>query len=106
MLVEANWGGLIMIDTSSRKKKGLRHPLHHLEGWIERVDLNKRRLHVRTGSKDRYGVCVLIPDQCHIRHQRYHLQLSSLLPCDAISIDYEEDENGARSDQAIEMTAG
>jgi hypothetical protein len=106
MFVETSWGGVNVIEASLKRKKGLRHPVHQLEGWIERVDLSKRRLHVRTGSRDKYGVCVLIPDDCPIHHQRYHLQLSSLLPCDAICIDYEEDENGARIAQKIEMIAG
>ena len=94
-----------MIDTS-KKKTGLRARLQVLEGWIERVDLSNRRLHVRTGSRDKFGVCVLIPDQCDIRHQLYHLQLSSLLPCDAISVSYQEDENGARIAQTVEMITG
>lgn len=77
-----------------------------MEGWVERVDISNRRLHVRTGSRDKFGVCVIIPDHCDIRHQLYHLQLSSLLPCDAISIAYQEDENGARIAQTVEMITG
>ena len=91
-----------MIDTT-KKKTITRTKLHILEGWVERVDLTSRRLHVRTGSRDKFGVCVLIPDHCDIRHELHHLQLSSLLPCDAISIAYQEDENGARVAQTIEM---
>lgn len=94
-----------MIDTT-RKKSLARSRLLTLEGWIERVDLSNRRLHVRTGSKDKFGVCVLIPNHCDIRHQLHHLQLSSLLPCDAISIAYQEDEYGARIAQTIEMIPG
>lgn len=90
-----------MINTT--KKTTLRHKLQVLEGWIERVDHSNRRLHVRTGSRDRFGVCVLIPDHCDIRHQQHHLHLTSLLPCDPISIAYEEDEFGARIAQSIEV---
>lgn len=92
-----------MIDTT--KKKTTRIKLHTLEGWVERVDLSNRRLHVRAGSRDKFGVCILIPDDCDIRHDLHHLQLSSLLPCDAISVAYQEDENGARIAHSIEMIA-
>lgn len=98
-------GSNIMIETT-RKKSSIRTKLQILEGWIERVDLSNRRLHVRTGSRDKFGVCVLVPDQCDIRHQLYHLQLSSLLPCDAISVSYQQDENGARIAHTVEMITG
>lgn len=91
-----------MIDTT-KKKTIQRSRLHILEGWIERVDQSNRRLHVRTGSKDKHGVCVLIPDQCDIRHQQHHLQLTTLMPCDQLSIAYQEDEFGARVAQSIEL---
>lgn len=94
-----------MIDTTKKKTSG-RTRLHKLEGWVERVDLSNRRLYVRTGSRDKFGVCVLIPEQCDIRHQLYHLQLTSLLPCDAISISFLEDDNGARIAHTVEMITG
>lgn len=90
-----------MITTT--KKNTFRQKLLALEGWIERVDHTNRRLHVRTGSRDTVGVCVLIPDHCDIRHQQHHLQLKSLLPCDPVSIAYAEDELGARIAQTIEV---
>ena len=91
-----------MIDTI-RKKTFERHRLQMLEGWVERIDQSNRRLHVRTGSKDKFGVCVLIPDQCDIRHQQHHLLLSTLMPCDQLSIAYQEDEFGARIAHSIEL---
>ncbi|HQR05726.1 MAG TPA: hypothetical protein PLN21_02835 [Gemmatales bacterium] len=91
-----------MIDTT-KKKRIQRSRLQVLEGWIERVDQSNRRLHVRTGSKDKHGVCVLIPDHCDIRHLQHHLQLATLLPCDQLSIAYQEDEFGARIAQSIEL---
>ncbi|MFT3878705.1 MAG: hypothetical protein QM703_03480 [Gemmatales bacterium] len=91
-----------MIDTT-RKTPLQRHRLQKLEGWVERIDQSNRRLHVRTGSKDKFGVCILIPDQCDIRHLQHHLQLSTLMPCDQLSIAYQEDEFGARIAQSIEL---
>lgn len=91
-----------MIDTT-RQKTIYRSKPQKLEGWVERIDLSNRQLHVRTGSKDKYGVCVLIPDHCDIRHSHHHLQLATLLPCDQISIAYQEDEFGARLAQSIEL---
>ncbi len=91
-----------MIDTV-KKKPIQRSKLQRLEGWIERIDQSNRRLHVRMGSKDKHGVCVLIPDQCDIRHQQHHLQLATLMPCDQLSISYQEDEFGARVAQSIEL---
>ncbi len=76
-----------------------------LEGWVDRIDLGTRRLHVRTGSRDRIGVCVQIPDDCAIEHAGYLLRLQSLMPCDAINIAYQEDDNGLRIAQSIEVTA-
>ena len=105
LLNESDRGIITMIDTT-RKKTIARTRMLALEGWIERVDLSNRRLHVRTGSKDKFGVCVLIPDHCEIRHLSHHLQLTSLMPCDAINIAYLEDENGARIAQTIEMVTG
>lgn len=91
-----------MINTIKTKKM-IRGKLHQLEGWVERVDHYNRRVHVRTGSKDKFGLCVLIPDQCDIRHLQHHLQLTSLLPCDQLSIAYMEDEFGGRVAQSIEL---
>ncbi len=91
-----------MIDTT-KKTMTHRSKLLQLEGWVERVDHSNRRLHIRTGSKDKFGVCVLIPDHCDIRHIQHHLQLTSLLPCDQLSIAYQEDEFGARVAQTIEL---
>lgn len=95
-------GNTTMIDTT-KKKTIHRSRLQVLEGWIERVDQSNRRLHVRTGSKDKHGVCVLIPDQCDIRHLQHHLQLTTLMPCDQLSIAFQEDEFGARIAQSIEL---
>jgi hypothetical protein len=81
------------------------HRAQLLEGWVERVDLHNRRLHVRTGSRDRIGTCVLIPDDCAILHAGNGLRLQSLLPCDAINIRYQEGANGARIARTIEVTA-
>ena len=75
------------------------------EGWIERVDIATRRLHVRTGSRDTTGVCVSVPEECEIRHAEYHLALQSLLPCDAVNIRYLVDEQGAWIAQNVELDA-
>lgn len=91
-----------MIDTT-KKKSIQRSRMQKLEGWVERIDQSNRRLHVRTGSKDKFGVCVLIPDQCDIRHLQHHLQLSTLMPCDQLSIAFQEDEFGARIAHSIEL---
>jgi len=95
-------GNYTMIDTT-KKTMTHRSKLLQLEGWVERVDHSNRRLHIRTGSKDKFGVCVLIPYHCDIRHIQHHLQLASLLPCDQLSIGYQEDEFGARVAQTIEL---
>lgn len=92
-----------MIDTSIKAKAIHRSKQQRLEGWIERIDLSNRRLYVRTGSRDKFGVCVLIPDQCDIRHLQHHLRLTTLLPCDQLSIAYHEDEFGAKVAQSIEL---
>lgn len=91
-----------MIDTT-KKKVMQRSRQHLLEGWIERIDPLNRRLHLRTGSKDKHGICVLIPDQCDIRHLQHHLQLTTLMPCDQLSIVFQEDEFGGRIAQSIEL---
>jgi hypothetical protein len=91
-----------MINTLM-KKSVLRRQLLTLEGWVDRVDHHKRQLHIRTGSRDRFGVCVLIPDHCEIKHSQHHLQLRSLLPCDPVSISYEEDDLGGRVAQVVEI---
>lgn len=89
----------------TKKKSILRRQLLTLEGWVERVDHANRKLHVRTGSRDKFGVCVLIPDDCEIMHNLHHLQLRLLLPCDPVSIAYEEDEFGGRVAQTVEIDA-
>lgn len=81
-----------------------RSRLNLLEGWVERVDLNNRRLHVRTGSRDRIGSCLVIPEDCTIQHQGFDFHLRSLLPYDAISITYQEEADGLRIAHAIELT--
>jgi hypothetical protein len=93
-----------MIETKNVQLANTSRP-HLLEGWVERVDLHNRRLHVRTGSRDRVGVTVHIPQECAIRHDGFELRLQSLLPCDAINVSYRQDDNGARIAQLIEMTA-
>ena len=91
----------IMITTF--KKTSFRHQLHNIEGWIDRVDLGQRRLYLRTGSRDRYGLCILIPEDCEIRHETHSLHLRSLLPCDVVSVGYQENEVGARIARHIEV---
>ena len=51
-----------------------------LEGWIDRVDLSNRRLHVRTGSRDSIGVTVDIPDECEIHHENSSCSCSRSCP--------------------------
>jgi hypothetical protein len=93
-----------MIDTTT--KTMLRRGRDHLiEGWIERVDAQNRRLHVRTGSRDRIGASVQVPEDCEIHHEGYHLGLQSLLPCDAVNIRYSLDAEGVRLATNIELTA-
>jgi hypothetical protein len=77
---------------------------HLIEGWIERVDLQNHRVHVRTGSRDKFGVCVHVPDECTIHHESHELTLHSLLPCDAVNIHYLQDEHGARIAHRVELT--
>jgi hypothetical protein len=85
------------------KKTHFRNQLLNIEGWIDRVDISQRKLYMRAGSRDRYGFCILVPADCEIRHELHHLQLRSLLPCDAVSISYMENEVGARIAQRIEV---
>lgn len=85
------------------KKTHFRHQLLSIEGWIDRVDVSQRRLYLRTGSRDRFGSCIVVPLECEIHHDMHHLHLRSLLPCDAVSIGYVENEVGARIAQRIEV---
>ncbi len=86
-----------------KKVTHLREQQHTLEGWIERVDHSNRRLHIRTGSRDKFGCTVLVPEQCEITHNLLHLQLHSLLPCDPVQIVYEEDDLGGRIARTVEI---
>lgn len=93
-----------MIVTKPRISTRLPRP-ELLEGWVERVDAHNRRLHVRTGSRDRHGSFVLVPEGCEIHHEGYRLGLQSLLPCDAVNIHYTQDADGTRVAHSVELSA-
>jgi hypothetical protein len=93
-----------MIDTTLRPSLRLQRT-QVLEGCIEGVDLQNRRLHIRTGSRDRFGACVQVPEDCDIHHESFELALHSLLPWDAVNIHYTEDAAGQRVAQRVEVCA-
>lgn len=93
-----------MIDTTIRTTIRMTRP-QLFEGWVERVDTANRRLHVRTGSRDRLGACIEVPLECDIHHDGFRLGLQSLLPCDAVNIFYTQKADGARIATDVELRA-